>query len=146
MDDKIMTLILAVFASSGFWAFLTEMISRPRQRQTMAALEATNTRIDALEKAQASDRAERQRERARDLEAQAEAAADQAREEILRVSDEIYNGVMHSREFFDQVLDKIDTYERFCGDHKGYQNSKAVTAIARIRQVYTHLDETHGFL
>ena len=146
MDKTILTVILAVFASSGFWAFLTEMISKPAQKKLLASLEATNGRIEALEKAMEIDRAARQRERAEDEGKAKLLAADLAREEIIRASDEIYNGVKHSREFFNQVLRKVDVYEDYCADHPRYQNSQATTAIERIKGIYKHLDETHGFL
>ena len=37
-----------------------------------------------------------------------------ARTHILRFNDEIYNGVKHSKEYFDQTLEDIDNYNRFC--------------------------------
>lgn len=146
MDETVLTIILAVFASSGFWAFLTELVSKPRQRALLESIAATNGRIDALEKAQTEDRRERQREREADQDARRREAADQAREEILRVSDELYVGVKHSKEFFDMTLAKIDIYEDFCRSHPTYQNSKATLAISRIKGIYMHLEDTNGFL
>lgn len=146
MDETVLTIILAVFASSGFWAFLTELVSKPRQRAILESMAVTNGRIDAIEKAQIAEREDRQREKEQEREAKRQEAADQAREEILRVADEIYIGVKHSKEFFDMTLSKVDTYEDFCRIHPDYQNSKATLAIARIKAIYTHLDETNGFL
>lgn len=146
MDNAILTIILAVFASSGFWAFMTELISKPRQKALLQSLEATTGRIEALETAMQADRAQRQVERKQDQEDAKLLAAELAREEIIKASDEIYNGVKHSREFFLQVLRKIDVYEDYCTDHPRYQNSQATTAIARIKDIYKHLDEAHGFL
>lgn len=146
MDKTILTIILAVFASSGFWAFLTELISKPRQRELLASLEDTNGRIEALEKAMEIDRAARQRERAADQDQAKLLSADLAREEIIRAADELYNGMRHSREWFLQVLRKIDIYEDYCTDHPRYQNNQAVTAIERIKSTYRRLDEEHGFL
>ena len=34
-----------------------------------------------------------------------------ARTHILRFNDEIYNGVKHSKEYFEQILEDIKTYE-----------------------------------
>lgn len=146
MDETILTLILAVFASSGFWAFLSEIISKPRQRELLAQISATNGRIESLEAALQADRADRQRERKQDQEDAKLLAAELAREEIIRASDECYNGVKHSREFFLQTLRKIDVYEDYCADHPRYQNSQATTAIARIKDIYKELDANHGFL
>lgn len=146
MDNTVLTLILAVFASSGFWAFLTEMVSKPRQRALLESLDATNGRIEALETSLQADRAERQRERKADQEAAERLAADLAREEIIKASDEIYLGIKHSREYFLQTLRKIDIYEDYCSLNPRYKNSQAVTAIARIKEIYAELDKNHGFL
>lgn len=146
MDSTVLTIILAVFASSGFWAFMTELISKPRQRALLESLSATNGRIEALETALQADRNQRQIERRQDQEDAKLLAAELAREEIIRASDECYNGVKHSREFFLQTLRKIDVYEDYCADHPRYQNSQATTAIARIKDIYKELDANHGFL
>lgn len=146
MDTTLLTIVLAVFASSGFWAFLTELISKPRQKALLESLSATDSRIEALETAMQADRAQRQIERRQDQDAANLLAAELAREEIIKASDECYNGIKHSREFFLQVLRKIDIYEDYTADHPRYQNSQAVTAIARIKEIYADLDKKHGFL
>jgi hypothetical protein len=62
--------------------------------------------------------------------------ADSSRQRILRFNGEIRRGVRHDEEEFNDVLDAIDDYERFCHNHPDYPNSKAVQAIANIKRVY----------
>ena len=70
----------------------------------------------------------------------------QARQRILRFSDEILFEQRHSKEHFDEILDDIDTYEEYCHTHEEYENNKAVLAIATIREVYKDCLKTHNFL
>ena len=55
-------------------------------------------------------------------------------------------GVEHSEEFFNQILDDISDYERYCSEHPEYKNSKAVNAIAKIDKVYQKCMGENSFL
>lgn len=68
------------------------------------------------------------------------------RASIIAFSDELRIGVRHSEEMFDEVLRTVDKYEEFCRLHKDYPNSKAVTAIMRIRDSYAERLENNDFL
>ncbi len=72
--------------------------------------------------------------------------ADECRTRILRFADELRRGVEHSEEFFNQILDDISDYERYCSEHPEYKNSKAVNAIAKIDKVYQKCMEENSFL
>ena len=72
--------------------------------------------------------------------------ADECRTRILRFGDELRRGVEHSEEFFNQILDDISDYERYCAEHPEYKNSKAVNAIAEIDKVYQKCMEKNSFL
>ena len=72
--------------------------------------------------------------------------ADQCRQRILRFNDELLHNMEHSKEYFDNVLDDIDTYERYCKTHENYLNSKAEMAIANVKAVYKKLSAKGGFL
>lgn len=69
-----------------------------------------------------------------------------SRYRILRFSDEILHGVTPSKEHFDQVLDDITTYERFCEEHSDYENNKAELAIENIKNTYKRCCEENSFL
>ena len=62
-----------------------------------------------------------------------------ARTHILRFSDEIKNGVIHSNEYWRQQLDDCDTYDRFCEEHPGFKNSYTLVANNHIKETYQEL-------
>ncbi len=76
-----------------------------------------------------------------------EAKAVDARRRILQFSDSlIHEDKRHSKEYFDQVMDDITAYEKYCDDHKGFKNNKAVASISHITKVYTERLEKKDFL
>ena len=62
--------------------------------------------------------------------------AKQARVRILRFADECRRNELHSKEFFDSVLDDVDLYERFCKGHPNFENNKTVTSTKIIKDLY----------
>lgn len=75
-----------------------------------------------------------------------ERAADMHRSKILRFNNELLRDIPHTREEFIEVLAEIDGYERFCRSHPGYQNNRAVHAIANIGRTYDERLQKHDFL
>lgn len=65
---------------------------------------------------------------------------------ILRFDDEIRYDEKHSKEHFDQIMEDIRAYERYCKDHKDYENNKAVFAIENIETTYKKCAREHTFL
>ena len=65
-----------------------------------------------------------------------ESNAMQSRYRIIRFDDEIRHDAKHTEEHFDQILDDIDIYERYCNEHPKFSNNKAVHAIKNIERVY----------
>lgn len=123
MDKSmIIALATAVLACSGFWTFLSSVITKVTTNGQVIR------KVDAL-----SDKVDRN-------------DAKLARTHILRFDDELYNGIRHSREYFVQTLEDIDVYERYCEAHKDFQNSYAVEAIKHIRKVYNQCMEQHKFI
>lgn len=70
----------------------------------------------------------------------------QARQRILRFSDEILHAQRHSKEHFDEILEDVDLYEDYCREHEDYENNKAILAIATIRDIYKKCLKEHDFL
>lgn len=118
-------IILAVFASSGFWAFIQWWVNR--NDGTRKELQTISADVKAL-----SDRVE-------------ENAAVLARTHILRFDDELLNGVSHSQEYFRQQLDDIDTYEEYCKEHEHFRNSYTTIASEHIKTTYMKLLEKGEF-
>ena len=69
-----------------------------------------------------------------------------ARNRILICADEVYQGVRHSKEYFDNILADITFYNNYCREHPEFKNDMTVMAVQRIEEVYRHCLETHGFL
>ena len=72
--------------------------------------------------------------------------AKRARVRILRFADEILQGELHSREHFDEVLEDITEYNRYCTKHPEFPNDKAVLSIAHIERTYRTRMERNDFL
>ena len=70
----------------------------------------------------------------------------QARQRILRFNDEILFERRHSKEHFDEILEDIDIYEKYCNEHPDYKNNKAILAINTIKSVYDDCLKSHDFL
>ena len=70
----------------------------------------------------------------------------QARQRILRFSDDIMLGKNHSLEHYNDILDDINIYESYCNGHPDYVNNKAKAAIELIRDTYEDHLHHNSFL
>ncbi len=75
-----------------------------------------------------------------------ESEATNARYRVLRFDDEIRHKVKHTEEHFNQIMDDIDDYERYCNSHPNYKNSRAVSAIENTRRTYEKCRRENSFL
>lgn len=126
MTDIITAVVVAVLASGGLWGFIQYLISRKDKTaekidKIMEIVTEVSNRVDTTN-------------------------ATNARTRILRFDDELINGVHHSREYFQQTLEEIDTYEEYCDRHPKYRNNACTLAIEHIRRVYTKLLDEGGFI
>ncbi len=72
--------------------------------------------------------------------------ADDARRSILSFDDELRRCMDHSEESFNQVLDDINLYTRYCRDNPAYENNKASAAIAHIKETYQRVKAEDKFI
>ena len=70
----------------------------------------------------------------------------QARQRILLFSDEVLIGRGHSKEHYNEILEDIDKYEKYCESHPEFVNNKAVIAIETIKDSYQDCIENKSFL
>lgn len=117
------------------WSFLARTIGKAMNKDMMDKLEAVQTDVTNLKEKHDELRNRMDKD-----------DADDCRTRILRFGDELRRGVEHSEEFFNQILDDISDYERYCTEHPEYKNSKAVNAIAEIDKVYQRCMEKNSFL
>ena len=69
-----------------------------------------------------------------------------SRQRILRFSDEVTIGILHSKEAFIDILAEIDKYEDFCQEHPHFPNNRCVLACKNIKEVYSERLERNDFL
>ena len=72
--------------------------------------------------------------------------AEDARNHILRFGDEIKNKVRHSEEYFNQILEDITKYEKFCESHPDFKNARTIATKQIIKDVYAKCLKEKDFL
>ena len=72
--------------------------------------------------------------------------AQAARRRILRFNDELLRSIDHSKEYFDDILEEIKIYNRYCDEHKDFTNGKTVMAKKNNEHCYEQCMEKHSFL
>lgn len=115
MSETFLKLALAIIGSNALFSFVQFLVTRVDNKKNI------EKKIDKL-----SEKVD-------------ENAAILARTHILRFSDEIKNGVIHSQEYWRQQLDDCDLYARFCESHPNFKNSYTETADEHIRETYKDL-------
>lgn len=127
MAAVIAPIIIAIFGSSGFWAYISS--KRSKHDEILASvqnLERTlvkvSDKVDMIEKCNAETEAKNTRTR------------------IVRFADEIRIGIRHSKDMYDQVLIDCDSYEDFCKRNDWFLNSIAEVSIRKIKEHYEQDD------
>lgn len=69
-----------------------------------------------------------------------------ARVRILQFNDEMLSDQLHSKESFDQVLDDITYYEKYCEEHPDFRNNRTKMAVQNIERCYQKCLVDHDFL
>lgn len=72
--------------------------------------------------------------------------AKRQRGKIIDFADELRQGVQHSEENFNRILESITEYNRFCAKHPEFPNDKATLSISYIETVYRKRLENNDFL
>lgn len=117
------------------WSWLARKFGSAMNKDMLDKLDALSTKVDQLEK----------RDDEQDA-AMAEEHARAARRRILRCSDEIRRKERHSEEYFNDVLDDISHYKKYCDEHPGFENEKAVLAIKLVERTYEKCISNNDFL
>lgn len=69
-----------------------------------------------------------------------------ARNRVLRFSDECRRHEKHSEEFFNQIMDDINEYETYCAGHPNFKNGKGKEAVKNIREIYHKCQKENDFI
>lgn len=65
---------------------------------------------------------------------------------ILRFFDEMCENRKHSESHFEDILDDIDCYEKYCDSHPEFRNGRGRMAMDRIKTAYVEIKAKGGFL
>ena len=123
MTESVLLLIVSLLSATAVWDFVKFLINR--KDDTKAQIVEVKKSIKSLDDRMAQNQ------------------AILARTHILRFDDELLNDIKHSKEYFSQQLQDIDTYEAYCQIHPNFKNSYATAAINHIRKTYDELLEKH---
>lgn len=123
MNDILLTGAVTIVTASAIWDFVKFIINRADKQKTTN--EDLKKAIEVL------------------YEVVSRNQATLCRTHVLRFDDELLNDVKHSKEYFAQQLQDIDTYEAYCKANPDFKNSYAEAAIEHIRSTYKKLLEEH---
>lgn len=65
---------------------------------------------------------------------------------ILMFYDEMCENKSHSESHFEDILEDIDEYEKYCDLHPDFKNNRGKVAMEYITEVYKKLKKSGGFL
>lgn len=124
--DTALTIILSIFGGGSLTMFVQFLINRHDSRK--GELRQLKDEIRSLREEMREDQ------------------ATTARVRILQFSDEMLHGERHSKESFDQALQDVDKYVKYCSSHPDYENARAKAAIAHISSTYQTCLANDSFL
>lgn len=75
-----------------------------------------------------------------------EQKADNYKSRVLRFNNELVRGLGHTEEDYNEILDIIWKYEKYCETHENYKNNKMPHAIKNVERMYDEMLKTNGFL
>lgn len=136
---------VGLLLTGGGFTFLGTILKRrwetkDKKNDVTSALEKLDKKMDDM---QSSIMTELERDRADNEEYRIK----MCRQRILQFNDEIYRGVLHTRESFDNVIEEgIDVYEDYCKSHPTFPNFKAEAAIENIKETYKKRLKNQDFL
>lgn len=124
----------SVFKSQPITKFLGWMGSK-LNAETNKQVSELKKRIDKIETDRANDKAEN-----------AENKTIERRIRILQFGDEVRRGVKHSQESYNQVLDDIHYYSKYCTEHPEFKNDRTVMTTQKIKEMYAQHMDRNDFL
>lgn len=140
-EGAVLTIVLACIAAPGFWDMLKALIDKLMGRKRVT-LEEIDQKLDGQQK----DIDQLKDSFTRFGSEEAEKDAQGARRRILRFNDELLRNVDHSKEYFDDILEDIKTYEDYCASHPKFKNGKTVMADKNIKRCYEQCMQKQSFL
>ena len=124
--------LIAFFGSAGIWTYFDHKQQRKAEKEMqdsemMKELKSIHKEIDELRSTMAVNEVKSRRVR------------------ILRFADEVFLGVKHSKDSFDQVLSDITDYETYCNAHPGFKNNQTEETVKFLKRIYEERMEKKDF-
>ena len=123
LGNYLVPVIVAMFASGGFWSFI-----QSRKGSTEQMIEALSDKLESF------------------MVKSEENNIKTIRLRILRFDDELRLNIRHSREYFDNILEDTTEYQKYCNSHPDFRNEKVNHAIAHIGEAYDKCHAENDFL
>lgn len=116
------------------WSWLLRKFGRAINGELLDKIEAINGSVEEL-KVQFNDHQKTDNEK--DMM--------RKRSQILRFADELHSQTFHSKEHFDEILDVISEYEKYCENHPEFKNTKTPISEKIIKETYEEYIRTGYF-
>lgn len=75
-----------------------------------------------------------------------ETNAKNLRTKIIRFASEIRVHQLHTKDYFDEIMEDITAYEQYCDTHKDFKNNITITSSELIVETYKKCLEENSFL
>lgn len=124
----------------------TEQSIREMQEANKKEMEKTQESIKATQDAVKRDMSNLQATLDNHIREDEDERARSQRYRILRFYDEMCEHRDHSESHFDDILDDIDDYEKYCETHPEFRNNRGKVAMAYIKSMYGKIKSSGGFL
>jgi glutamine synthetase type III len=131
----ITTLIQGLSSKYKPWTYIAIQIGKAINKETLEKLDNLEKKVNEIEK---HDKEQDEKDK--------EEKAKAARRRILRCADEIRTRVKHSEEYFNDILEDVTFYKKYCDDHPLFKNERSVMAIDAVEKAYKHAHDTDDFL
>ncbi len=110
------------------WSWLGKKIGKALTGDLMEAVNGVRDEVDAIKKDMARNKAENQRTK------------------IIRFGSEIRLREKHTKDYFDEIMNDITEYEKYCDSHPDFKNNITATSSEIIKETYKRCLEENSFL
>ena len=144
MDITVLQIIISAVCGGAFIGFIEFLIKRHDEKndKNKEVLEA----VDKLDK-KVDERFDLLDGRIKTVANKVdERAAVSARVRILKFSDELQEGRMHSKDSYDQCISDITYYEKYCSENPKFKNGQTELTVDYIKHNYAERLEKHDFI
>ena len=131
----ITTIVQGLSSKYKPWTYIAIQIGKAINKETLEKLDGLEKKVSEIEK---HDKEQDEKDK--------EEKAKAARRRILRYADEVRRKEKHSEEYFNDILEDITFYKKYCDDYPLFKNEKSVMAIDAVEKAYKHAHDTNDFL